>query len=81
MKTIRVKQEQEEEDLSPVPAWLTDTEEMAPCPCGHPMLGPVAVIRGDTGMCIGYHMPGCLHLRFIHTDSDDEEIDWDDDDE
>lgn len=60
-----------------VPLWLSDTEAVAPCPCGGPMMGPIAVVKSERGLKTGYHYPACLVLRKDHEELDEEDIiDW-----
>jgi hypothetical protein len=60
-----------------IPSWLSDEDEIAPCPCGGPRIGPIAVIKSERGLKTGYHYPGCLQLRRAHEELDEEDtIDW-----
>ncbi len=45
-------------DPSPVPDYMTDPEEVAPCPCGRPFTPDVIVIEGDVPLSRWFH-PGC----------------------
>lgn len=65
-----------EEDLAYIPQWLSDETEIAPCPCGQAMFGPIAVVKSDRGFRTGYHPP-CLWRRKYHEETDDD-VQWED---
>lgn len=58
------------EDPAPIPNWLDDPEEVAPCPCGQPLDESCMLVEGD-GLSRWFHM-GCL--SFLEYEMDEEEI-------
>lgn len=58
-------------DPRPVPSWLDDPEEVAPCPCGMPPDEGCMLIEGDAPLNRWFHT-GCLD--FLEKEMDEEEI-------
>jgi hypothetical protein len=58
-------------DPTPIPNWLDDPEEVAPCPCGQPPDDNCMLIEGDVSLSRWFHM-GCLD--FLEKEMDEEEI-------
>lgn len=57
-------------DPIPIPSWLGDPEEVAPCPCGNDPDDSCMLVEGD-GLSRWFH-EGCL--GFLEHDMDEEEI-------
>jgi len=48
-------------EFDEIPSWLTDDEEVAPCPCGMPPTEDVAFIIGPHQLARWIH-EDCFHL-------------------
>jgi hypothetical protein len=59
------------EDLTPIPNWFDDPDEVAPCPCGQPPDNNCMLITGDVHLSRWFHT-GCLD--FLDKEMDEEEI-------
>lgn len=57
-----------------VPRWLTDTEKVAPCPCGEIPDEEMVLIRGEAGLIRMIHIE-CLPLFGLDAGEDDEDQD------
>jgi hypothetical protein len=72
----------EEGVRAPMPLWLTDTDEPAPCPCGRPM-GPHdqwVLATGESGLKRLFHLE-CIGGGGIIEMDDDDDDDYEEDDE
>lgn len=58
-------------DLTPIPSWLGDPQEVAPCPCGLPPDDECMLIEGDVPLSRWFHME-CLD--FLEKEMNEEEI-------
>ena len=58
-------------DPIPVPNWLADVDQVAPCPCGRPLDEDCIPIEGETGLGRWFHTE-CID--WIEYELDDEEI-------
>lgn len=56
---------------SPIPNWLDDPKEVAPCPCGQPPDNNCMLIEGDIPLSRWFHM-NCLD--FLEKEMDEDEI-------
>jgi hypothetical protein len=59
------------DDLTPIPSWLDDPEEVAPCPCGNPPDDTCMLVEGDVPLSRWFH-PECF--GFLEKEMDEEEI-------
>lgn len=58
-------------DPIPIPNWLDDPEEVAPCPCGNPLDETCVLVESDIPLRRWLHL--CC-LGFLENEMDEEEI-------
>lgn len=67
-----INHKQNDQDPTPIPNWLDDPEQVAPCPCGGDFDPKnCLMVEGDVGLTRWFH-PECLD--FLEKEMDEEEI-------